>query len=338
MQDVEEQKQLTIVYAHRQEVGWHPVSYMARLAAELFDARLITVSPGSRRSGRRLLSVVPRRVGRRPCLLIAPEPRDLVAALRTENWLMGYERLVAWVIDSFWHEKIPSVTARQFDSLFVSGRLDVDAWGAAVNVPVSWLPWGSDVFRLGSGSDRRPTDIQRVGRQPVDWEDDQATALAAERWSLTFAGRPEMLVDEGANQRRLMDAFAQTKFVLAFSNKAAPAPYTHPHREYITARWTDALAAGASVAGVAPVCPETDLLWPGATVHVPITRDAGIEVLAEYVRAWHPGQASRNHFMALQRLDWRHRFLRIADELELHPPRLHAELQALNDVVASQTS
>jgi hypothetical protein len=47
-------------------------------------------------------------------------------------------------------------------------------------------------------------------------------------------------------------ALARAKFVLAFSNRVHQAGYTHPEREYLTARWVDSLAHGAVIAGIAP--------------------------------------------------------------------------------------
>ena len=52
-----------------------------------------------------------------------------------------------------------------------------------------------------------------------------------------------------------MESLGQAKFALAFSNAVSGADYTHPTREYVTARWTDPVnrkkmsAVGASGAG-----------------------------------------------------------------------------------------
>ena len=46
-----------------------------------------------------------------------------------------------------------------------------------------------------------------------------------------------------------MGILAQAKFTLSFSNLVSPDVQTHPKREYITGRWTDALSAGATVVG-----------------------------------------------------------------------------------------
>ena len=64
-----------------------------------------------------------------------------------------------------------------------------------------------------------------------------------------------------------MGILAQAKFTLSFSNLVSPDVQTHPKREYITGRWTDALSAGATVVGIPPRSDSVKaLLWKGALV------------------------------------------------------------------------
>src|SRR5690606_17232400 len=126
----------------------------------------------------------------------------------------------------------------------------------------------------------------------------------------------------------MRDWYARAKFIIAHSNIAAPAPYTHPSRAYVTARWTDALACGASVAGRQP---EGDLAlvdWPGALLETGvIDLDRNLDLIAEAVGAWTPDIARRNHREALARLDWRHRIAALATRLGLRTRALSAEMQ-----------
>ena len=137
--------------------------------------------------------------------------------------------------------------------------------------------------------------------------------------------------DPTGNQTALMQSLASAKFALAFSNAVSPAPYTHPTREYLTGRWTDSLASGAVVAGIAPRCAAADeLLWPGATLELASTDlAAGVQELAEAVRRWTPEVARESHRRALERLDWRWRFRELADALNVGSERLDAELESL---------
>jgi hypothetical protein len=325
---------LTIVYDEPPGVGWHPITHMATLLSELFEAELVTVSLGRLANAWvRLTSIGPRRRGRDTCLVIAGAPRNLNALLLSSYWLRGYGHVAGWVIDSFWVERIPFALRHRphFDQLFVADKEVVDLWAGATGLPVSWLPWGSDVLRLGSANADRPIDLQRLGRQPAQWEDDTETRRWCEAAGLRFRGRPQFYDDANANQAALMRGLSQAKFSLAFSNRASPAPYTHPTREYLTGRWTDSLASGAVVAGIAPrTTGASELLWPHATLELSTTnREAGIEEIVAAVRAWSPETALDNYRRALERLDWRWRFQQLADALQLQARRLSDELAAV---------
>ena len=323
---------MRIVYGAPEGGGWHPITHMVRLMAELFDAELVTV-PLTRPANawRRAAALGPRRRGRDTCLVVAAEPRHLNNLLHADYWLRGYGQVAGWVIDSFWVERIPPSARRHFDQLFVADKEVAGLWSDATDLPVTWLPWGSDVLRLGSGEGDRPVDLQRLGRQPAGWEDDEAIRRACEAAGLRFAGRPPMRDDAGANQAELMRCLARAKFVLAFSNAVSPAPYTHPTREYLTGRWTDSLASGSTVAGVAPkVAATAELLWPGALLELDGTDPAqGIEQIAAAVADWDPQAALDNHRRALDSLDWRWRFKDLAAALDVTPEPLEAELDAL---------
>ncbi|HEX7899892.1 MAG TPA: hypothetical protein VF950_19135 [Planctomycetota bacterium] len=324
---------MEIVYEDPGGVGYHPVLHMARLAAELLEARLVVVPPKPTPALRQLGALLPRGRGEDVCLLICPSPSALLALLRLPGWRRRFGRVVAWVFDSFWLDRIPRAfrKRRHVDHVFVAEREDRDAWEERMRVPVSWLPWGSDVLRLGSAGAERPFDLLRVGRQPPAWEDDAATASACARIGLRFHGRPEALEDATDNQRTLLGAFARAKFTLSFSNSVNPVIQTHPVRRYLTGRWTDALAAGATVAGVPPESePARALLWPEALLDLGTTAlDPGLASVKAAAEAWTPERARRNHQRALERLDWRWRFARVARTLGIDPPALRRELAEL---------
>ncbi len=246
--------------------------------------------------------------------------------------------MVAWVFDSFWMNYMPRFarTRRHFDHIFLTEPEDAGAWGSCTGSEVSWLPWGSDVLRLGSANPIRKTDLLRVGRQPAEWEDDVRTERACEGHGLSFSGRPPMKTDASENQRELASAFANTKFTLSFSNRVSPSVQTHPVREYITARWTDALASGATVAGVPPKTEVIEkLLWPEALLPLATTSlEAEMESISQAVRTWTPKRAATNYAQSLKRLDWRWRFRAISEVLGLKPAKLNAELAQIEQKAA----
>ena len=128
-----------------------------------------------------------------------------------------------------------------------------------------------------------------------------------------------------------MSIYRQSKFVLAFSNIANPTGYTHPVRSYLTGRWTDTLACGGIVAGIAPTDPSMNkLLWDGATLELgTLEREGGLSVIKEALANWRPEQAEHNYKLSLQRLDWRWRFVEIANIFQVKPQKLFNDIKLL---------
>lgn len=313
---------------------------MAALAAELLEAELVTPAPHAPPPSTKALSLVHRRSRQRhageSCLMICADPSDLNKVLNIGQWRKRFEFLAAWVIDSFWLERIPSTVrfAGIFDHFFVTSLEDVDAWRKQTRVPTTWLPWGTDALRLGGGGAARHWDIRRVGRQPPEWDEDGDAAKAALSLGMRYGGRPGRPGSSSLeNFEFLMQVYRDSKYILAFSNSVNPESYTHPSRQYLTGRWVDALAGGAVVAGIAPRGPGTDsLLWPGATLELgTVQRAKGLQVLAHALKHWNPGMAAKNHAMSLKLNDWRWRFKVLADVFETAPAPLHSELALLQE-------
>jgi hypothetical protein len=323
-----------VVYADPGLPGYHPVNHMARLAAELLEGQLIVLEPRSLTKLEKLEFLLPRRRSGLPCLLICSSPADLSSILLIEKWRKRYGRMVAWVFDSFWPNLIPrfATLSGAFDQVFVTELDDIDTWRKRLAVPVEWLPWGSDVLRLGSANPCRRLDLLRIGRQPREWDDDDSTSTVCESRGLSFEGRPPTFVDATQSERSLMAIESTTKYILAFSNRFGSDINTHPRREYITGRWTDALAAGAIVAGVPPHSQSVQsLLWEEALLDLgTANRAKGVDVIARAVSEWSPERARLNYVRALERLDWRWRFKRLAAALDVRARHLENELENLS--------
>ncbi len=321
-----------VIYKDPGGVGYHPVAYMVRLAAELLGAELVTL--GSRKPDRvqNLRGLLPRGRGTRPCLVICRSPEELHSMAEVDGWRRRFGRVIVWIFDSFADHKTPRFArlARHFDHAFVTEMDKLDYWRRLLG-PVDWLPWGSDVFRFGSANPARSLDLVRVGRQPPLWDDDAVSVTACAARGLRFMGRPKSFADPTENERGLMQTFGDAKFTLSFSNLVNPTNYTDQRISYVTARWTDAVAAGATVAGVPPDSETTrQLLWPEALLELgTIDREEGLDVIAEAARQWTPARAAHNWRLSLERLDWRWRFERIRQALEIPAPALEAELTEL---------
>jgi hypothetical protein len=328
-----------IIYSKPAALGWNVITVMVELAAELFDAELVVVSAARSTSTMRKASGrLPRRRGADVCLVIAPEPWNLNAVLRSSHWTRGFGTVAGWVMDPWWDDRIPQVASTDhYDLLFVTEDELVEPWSQRTGRPVSWVPTGSDVLRHGSGGGERPVDLQRIGRQPSSWEDDSANERACNARGLRYGGSTPLVSDHRASMDSVLTAAASAKFTLSFTNRLSPAAYTHPTREYLTGRWADALASGAVVAGVVPDCRAArDLLWPEATLDLGgVDRDEGLLRISEAVQRWSPEVAAFNHARALERLDWRWRFRSIADTLGAVAPRVDDELARVSDLAAS---
>lgn len=321
--------------------GWQPITYMAALAADLLNARLTVVSnpkPGQNLRGR-LAMLRPRKRGSEDCLFILPAPASLYSCPTIEDWKGRYRRVSAWIIDSFWEEWIPRLTryTSNFDHFYVTNPEDVEPWRRISGTTTSVLTWGTDALRLGSSSGNRNTDLIRVGRQPREWQDDQVAGERATEFGIRFRGRPRMADDPKDNQQFLMQAFADSRFTLCFSNTVDGFGYTHKRREYVTARWMDALASGTVVAGISPRCEVVrELFWPGALLELGTAeQEGGFGVIREALQSWSPVIAAKNHIFALERLDWRWRFKQIADDFDIACPKLEADLHEIRKITSA---
>src|SRR5262249_14490989 len=136
-------------------------------------------------------------------------------------------------------------------------------------------------------------------------------------------------------ERSLMATLARTKFTLSFSNHVTPGPQAPRECAHLTARWTDAVSAGAIVAGIPPHSESArDLLWEDALLDVgTLNRSEGLEVIAQAVRNWTPNRARRNFLQSLQILDWRWRLRTLAEALGERFEKLEAELLALREAI-----
>ena len=312
---------LDILYIRAGGNGWGPIDQLADLTARLLEGNLVTLQDeGEVSIARKLLGQLPRhRSGRRTLLVLASNPAHLAYAARLRHWLPGYRTTAAWVIDSFWSDRISRMARDRghFDHIFITDRELQEEWASTTGTQIHWAPWGTDTLAIDELPTERPVDMLRIGRQPAAWDDDRRTAEAAAAVGLTFEGRPAMDPDPAVNQQNVRSALLRSKFVLAFSNLVSPANYTHPTRDYVTGRWTDALGTGAAVIGTAPVSAEY-LFWPGATAEIsPYDLSHGLERVRDLAQMWDPSKSIANWLRARESLDWRWRLRDISESLGL---------------------
>lgn len=321
-------------------VGWCPIYHMSRLAADLLDATLIVHESERRNSLRRYRHALipPPRGGSDTDLFISRKPGELNMLIDDPCFTERRRARAIWFIDSFeTHTLRPWRLLDRFDLVAFTREEDAGEYTRLLGDRAVHLPWGSDVLGHGSAREDRTIDLLRVGRQPAELEDDDANGQAVATGGLTYHGRPpkpestgDYMADGQAAYADIMQWYGEARFILAYCNLHAPSYYTHADRSYLTGRWTDALAAGASVVGIPPLS-DVDLVnWPGALVRTTDTSvGALMEALTEARGVWTPAQVHRNHSEALRRLDWRHRFAVLADRLDLPAPKLRAALDEI---------
>lgn len=323
--------------------GWSPIHHLVNLASQALEARVVRPSRDEPSFSAKLFGAFRsrrRRHNPEACLLIAQGPSDLNKVLNLFDWQLHVGAMAAWIIDSFWVDHIPRFARHltPFDHYFVTCLDDVSRWQRITGVPTTWLPWGTDALDLGSHDTERPWDIFRLGRQPPEWDNDLTNQSAAVAHGLVYQGRlPGHNLSGLDNQKTVMAGYGRAKYLLAFSNAVNPGPQTHPTREYLTGRWVDALACGATVAGIAPRCADAEsLLWEGATLDLAtVQRQKGIDIIARAVEMWEPTSVLRNHIMALKNLDWRLRLRTIAEKMSMDAPVLRTELERLSAAITA---
>ncbi|WP_157085852.1 glycosyltransferase family 1 protein [Devriesea agamarum] len=319
--------------------GWGPVGMMAQLAASTLPARLIRLdhmSPIAAADKLRLF-LPPRRSGTRHLLVIAPNPEALNLILRDHSVRRRYASINGWVIDSFWSDRIPRIarTRGWYDHLYVMDDGDVADWMHNAAGTIGVLPWGADTLSVAdvATSFPRPVDLLRVGRQPESWDHDAEITALAHKFGVAYAGRPGFGRTEEESMTLLHRALGSARAVLAFTNLLSPASYTHPTKDYLTGRWTDALAHGCVVVGAVPSASAARQLVPEwASIRIPHDDPAaGVQLVAEASHSWTPHLAKRIHRHARHQLDWRHRFAVIARDLDIQAPKLERELALLTE-------
>ncbi|WP_299832295.1 hypothetical protein [uncultured Roseobacter sp.] len=314
--------------------GWYPIDRLAALAADLMGGEARSILAHQPSALEKLTSLMRRPKGNddKGLLVIARGPHDLHASLLPPELMRHYGFMIAWVIDGFRHEDIPAGWRMgPYDLLAVTRPNDEEIYRRISGKPVIVLNWGTDALGLGSAATDRTVDVLRLGRQPPAWDDDDRSARVCADHGLSFSGRPPIFDNPLENHAALMRCIGQVRYVIAHSNLAAPAHYTHPTQDYITARWTDALAAGAVVAGIPPDQDRSvDLLWPEALLTFDtIDLTANVQRLVQARANWTDRIPLLNHRMALARLDWRWRLKALVDQLGIDAPKLTGEMSRI---------
>ena len=337
---------LIVVNGIKPSVGYAPIAHLAKLMTRLLEGEQTRILPSRHKVLRSLHRVcrrvsIPHRHGN-GTIVLTPWMGAVEYACTTVNVARAPRPRALWIIDSFWTEdlarKAPMIR-QHFDFVGFMQAYDSDVYRRHFGESALYLPWGTDALHFPMAGPNRHHDLLRVGRQPQAWDDDATTSALCADAGLRFQGRMAFdgLEPQAQYARLKSEGYAQATHVLAHSNLCDATRYTHPEKDYITARWADALGGGAVVAGRPP---EQDLGligWPEALLRIPHDDAyAGIDLIREARASWTPEVARRNRQGALQRLDWRWRIRDLAAAMGLRAPRLDVELAALAEAISQR--
>lgn len=316
--------------------GWGPVSSLAQLAARMWSTTPTFIHPRRDYGAlRKAASMVPRRRGRaRSLLIIAAHPGHLLSLAQPAVLAGSYDKVGAWIIDSFWDEWIPMFAKRRrfLDFLWITDGELLDTYSQATGLPVGWLPWGTDVLEaLSSRPQPRTIDVLRLGRQPSGWDSDRENENLFAEAGLSYQGRFPHVPDGTADHRAVREHLQRAKLVLASSSLVSPTDYRHPERDYISARFTDAAAYGTLIAGQRPRCMAAQELADEIWVDIdPGSRSQSLRAIESAIVPYDAQRSSRVRRHAAANLDWRHRLARISEALDAPTEVIDDELRQLS--------
>ena len=90
---------IEVLYVDPGGSGYHPVFYMARLAAELLEAKLVTLRSRPLSLSEKASALLPRKRGDLAGILICPAPYDVTAVMLQNDWRKRYGQMAVWVFD-----------------------------------------------------------------------------------------------------------------------------------------------------------------------------------------------------------------------------------------------
>jgi hypothetical protein len=291
-------------------------------------------------------------------LIIALNGDSLKMLSSIPQWRQKFDRVAAYVFDAWELACYPAI-AHQIDHLFVPMPEVIDTLQAFLKVPVSLLPFGSDVLTHGSDSLDRPIDLLSYGRIPDSYQrafgdffNQPGSAYlyyrSTPRRNEEFPPQPYACRRDLQDTMQLYNLLRHAKLSIAFDTMY-PGMRSFPY-PFVTLRWFQSGAAGCGIVGKRPTTPLANQLldWQDATIDLPDDPEASIDLiqslLADQPRLHAMHQ--RNYRENLARHDWRYRIEQMLTMLGIDLPdqlinellQLRRKLQAISDRPSSIAS
>lgn len=330
--------------------GWVAIDELADLIALYFDAELLSPRPIPASWPRRLLRRGATRyaplasAGGDVLLVVAHSPTDLAMIEAIPDCRRRFERIFAWVTDSYFQAGFPATTA-SYDAITVTAHEDAAFPRDKFGVKVVQLYQGADCLNwVRPGERGREIDVIGFGRMPPTYHAElqrrfhpAASPYLYLHSPLGNVAGPSVHLERGM----LFKLLQRSRVSLAFHLYVEPQG-NRPRSMMVTSRWLESLLSGCIVAGKRPASRMADdmLSWPGATVELADDpREAGAQVQEMLERNDEfAAQRRSNVRHMLQQHDWRDRIVRLSEAFGLPvPPRLAEDLarvHALADTFA----
>ena len=233
---------------------------MVRLLSELLEAELVSVPLDRRGKGlaRAGDGLGPRRRrGRDMCLVVAPAPAHLDTLMHGDYWRRGYRHVAGGLGDRQLLDR-PDPVRRPAPrplrpNLSSPTRRSSENGRPRPDFPSVGFPGGPT--SCGSAERGGATARSTSSASAASPRAGRTTTRPAARLRLRACGSGgghRCTTMRRRTRGRSWAPCRRPSSSSAFSNAVSPAPYTHPSREYLTGRWTDSLASGATTAGITP--------------------------------------------------------------------------------------
>jgi hypothetical protein len=334
--------------------GWQPIYDFEDLFARVTGATLVAPlpwGPAARRivrgPVRKLLGsfqrspLALRGTGRRVLFVSAVNPFYLELAASLEEWRDRFDKVIAYVIDSYPLNMYTEI-AGSYDHILVPILENVEPVRALAKVPASLLPMAADVLLEGSDAPGRGIDLVGYGRQPPQFARMFFDAFGKPGSPFLYLCSGMYLSFEASlheNRAYLLSILRRSRAALSFDTAYH---YFRPDRgkiegvSIVVPRYFECMAAGCAVVGKRPVTPLADTLfdWEDAFIDLPDGEEGALDAVSGLLgdRGRLDAIRRRNFRQSLARHDWRYRILEILKLLGLGvPPLLDRELGQLQE-------
>lgn len=248
------------------------------------------------------------------------------------RWRQQFDIVAAYVFDSWLFECYPKY-ASELDHVFVPMPEIIEPLRAFLQVPVSLLPFASDVLTHGSGEADRPIDLMSYGRIPDAFEQAFSDRFnkpdskhiyyrSTPRQGQRFPQQLSPTDRETQHEMQLYNLLRRSKLSIAFDT-LYPGMRQFPF-SFVTLRWFQSGAAGCGIVGKRPTTPLADELldWQDATIELPDDPEASVDFIERLLS--NPSRLlpiyQRNYLESLTRHDWRYRIEQMLTTLGVDLP------------------